>query len=403
LVYLACVTWNIVEAEAKPPGEVYMDNAATSWPKPPAVMEAMASYQENIGASAGRGGYRRAVEASRLIFDARETVARLFGVADSRRVIFTLNCTEGLNVALWGWLNEGDHVVATSMEHNSVARPLNHLKRERGIDVTYVACSPEGLLDPDDVARAITARTRLVAVVHASNVCGAVNDVAAVGAACRERGVPFLVDAAQSAGAVPINVDEMNVDFLAFPGHKGLMGPLGTGVLYVGPNVKPRPLYQGGTGTHSELTFQPDYLPDLYEAGSHNALGLAGLKAACEFVAEATPAALGAHKARLTERFVAAVDEIPGVTYYGPRDFTRHAGVCSVRVAGADPALVGHVLDAEYDIMVRTGLHCSPLAHTTLGTVDTGTVRFSFGYYNDEEQVDFAARALAEVARVGGR
>lgn len=382
--------------------EIYMDNAATSWPKPPAVLEAMASYQENIGASAGRGGYRRAVEASRLIFDAREAVARLFGVADSRRIIFTLNCTEGLNIALWGWLDEGDHVVTTSMEHNSVARPLNHLKRERGVEVTYVRCSAEGLLDADDVARAITPRTRLVAVVHASNVCGAVNDVAAVGAVCRERGVPFLVDAAQSAGAVPMDVEEMNVDFLAFPGHKGLMGPLGTGALYVGPNVKPRPLYQGGTGTHSELTFQPDHLPDLYEAGSHNAVGLAGLKAACEFVAEVTPAAIGARKAKLAERFAAAVDEIPAVTYYGPRDFARQAGVCSVRVEGMDPALVGHALDVEYGVMVRTGLHCSPLAHTTLGTLDAGTVRFSFGYFNDEEQVDFAARALAEIARGGG-
>jgi cysteine desulfurase family protein len=392
-----------MEAQTKRTADVYMDNAATSWPKPPAVMEAMASYQENIGASAGRGGYRRAVEASRLIFDAREAVARLFGVAESRRVIFTLNCTEGLNIALWGWLNEGDHVVTTSMEHNSVARPLNHLKRDRGVDVTYVPCSAEGLLDADDFARALTPRTRLAAVIHASNVCGAVNDVAAVGAACRERGVPFLVDAAQSAGSVPINIEEMNVDFLAFPGHKGLMGPLGTGALYVGPNVEPRPLYEGGTGTHSELTFQPDYLPDLYEAGSHNALGLAGLKAACEFVAEVTPAALGAHKARLAERFAAAVDEIPGVTYYGPRDFKRHAGVCSVQVEGMDPALVGHALDVEYGIMVRTGLHCSPLAHTTLGTVDAGTVRFSFGYYNDEDQVDYAARALAAVARVEGR
>jgi cysteine desulfurase family protein len=380
----------------------YMDNAATSWPKPPAVLEAMAAYQENVGASAGRGGYRRAVEASRLIFDTREAVARLLGVADSRRIIFTLNCTEGLNIALWGWLDRGDHVVTTSMEHNSVARPLNHLKRERGVEVTYVQCSAEGVLDPGDAARAITPRTRLVAVIHASNVCGALNDVAAVGAVCRERGVPFLVDAAQSAGAVPIDVEDMNIDFLAFPGHKALMGPLGTGALYVGPNVKPRPLYQGGTGTHSELKFQPDHLPDLYESGSHNAVGLAGLKAACEFVAGVTPAAIGARKSKLAERFAAAVDGMPGVAYYGPRDFAHQAGVCSVRVEGMDPALVGHVLDAEYGVMVRTGLHCSPLAHTTLGTIDAGTVRFSFGYYNDEEQVDFAARALAEVARRGG-
>jgi cysteine desulfurase family protein len=382
---------------------VYMDNAATSWPKPPAVAEAMEWYQEEVGASAGRGGYRRAVDASRVIFDARRAVADLFGVADSRRVIFTLNCTEGLNLALRGWLEEGDHVVTTSMEHNSIARPLNHLKAERGIEVTYVPCSGEGILDPDDVAPAITGRTRLVAVIHASNVCGAVNDVGAVGDMCRERGIPFLVDAAQSAGSVPIDVEDVNVDFLAFPGHKGLLGPLGTGALCVGPNVRPRPLYHGGTGTDSEKTLQPEVLPDYYEAGSHNAVGLAGLKAACDFVAEVTPAAIGEHKSGLAERFVAGLDEIPGVDYFGPRDFSRHAGVCSVRVAGMDAAEVGHRLDVEYDIMVRTGLHCSPLAHTTLGTFETGTVRFSFGYYNTAEQVDAAVRALGKIARGEGR
>jgi len=382
---------------------IYMDNAATSWPKPPSVIEAMAWYQEEVGASAGRGGYRRAVDASRVIFDARRAVANLLGVADSRRIIFTLNCTEGLNLALRGWLEEGDHVVTTSMEHNSVARPLNHLKAERGIEIAYVPCSGEGILDPDDVAAAITPRTRLVAVIHASNVCGAVNDVRAVGAICRERGVPFLVDAAQSAGSIPIDVEDANVDFLGFPGHKGLLGPLGTGALYVGPNVRPRPLYQGGTGTDSEKTLQPEVLPDYYEAGSHNAVGLAGLKAACDFVAAVTPAAMGEHKSGLAERFVAGVDEIPGVEYFGPRDFSRHAGVCSVRVAGMDAAEVGHRLDAEYGIMVRTGLHCSPLAHTTLGTIDTGTVRFSFGYYNTEEQVDAAVRALGKIARGEGR
>ncbi len=387
-----------MKRESAQGGEIYLDNAATSWPKPPQVMAAMAGYQERIGASAGRGGYRRAVEASRVLVDAREVIARLFAIDDPRRVIFTLNATAALNLALHGFLGAGDHVVTTSMEHNSVARPLNYLEQELELDVTYVRCSPQGFLEPADFARALTPKTRLAAVIHGSNVCGAVNDLAAVGAICRERGVTFLVDAAQTAGSVPIDVGAMKIDLLAFPGHKGLMGPLGTGALYVGPGVELRSFVQGGTGTNSELTVQPDFLPDRYEAGSHNALGLAGLKAACEFIEGITPAAIGAHKAKLAARFVAALDDVKGVEYFGPRDFSRSAGVCSVQVKGKDPAEVGLSLDASYRIMARTGLHCSPLAHRTLGTLDRGTVRFSFGYFNTEEDADAAAAALADIA-----
>jgi len=379
-------------------GDVYLDNAATSWPKPPAVMAAMVAYNEVVGASAGRGGYRRAVESSRLLYDAREAVARLFNIADSRRVVFTLNATEALNLALKGFLRSGDHVVTTSMEHNSVVRPLNHLTRDRGVEVTRVPCSREGFLDPDDFARAIRPHTRLAAVIHASNVCGAVNDVAAIGRVCRERGIALLVDAAQSAGAVPIDVQAMHIDLLAFPGHKGLLGPLGTGVLYVGPGVELEPLVYGGTGTDSGNTFQPDALPDHYEAGSHNALGLAGLKAACEFVERVTPAAIGAHKVALAKRLVTAAAAIDGVRYFGPADFARQAGVCSVQIAGWDPSEVGILLDQEFHIMARGGLHCSPLAHETLGTLAQGTVRFSFGWYNTEAHADAAAAALAAVA-----
>jgi len=378
--------------------DIYLDNAATSWPKPPEVFAAMAAFNEEVGASAGRGGYRRAVAASRLIYEAREAVAALFNVTDSRRIIFTLNATEALNLALRGFLRPGDHVVTTSMEHNSVARPLNHLSRDRQVDVTWVRCSPEGFLDPADVVKAITPRTKLVAIIHASNVCGAVNDVAAVGKICRARGLTFLVDAAQSAGAVPIDVAEMNIDLLAMPGHKGLMGPLGTGVLYVGPGVELESLVQGGTGTNSEYEFHPEALPDRYEAGSHNALGIAGLKAACDVLRRETVAAIGAHKARLAAAFVAAVDEIPGVKYFGPRDFGRHAGVCSVQVEGQDPATVGAKLDAAFNIMARAGLHCAPRAHRTLGTINQGTVRFSFGYYNTMDDVEAAANALAAIA-----
>jgi len=383
------------------PEEIYLDNAATSWPKPPAVLAAIAAYDADVGASAGRGGYRRAVAASRLLLEARQVVASLFNVADSRRIIFTLNATEALNLALRGFLRPGDHVVTTSMEHNSVARPLHHLAKERGVEITWVACSREGFLDPEDVRRAITPRTRLATIIHASNVSGAVNDVAAVGAICRERAVTFLVDAAQTAGAWPIDVEAMHVDLLAFPGHKALMGPLGTGVLYVGPGLELEPLVQGGTGTNSELELQPSSLPDRYESGSHNAPGIAALKAACEFVAGVGPEAIAAHKRRLSGVFLDGIAGVPGVTYFGPRDLSRHAGVCSVQVAGVDAAAVAAKLDACYNIMARSGLHCAPRAHRTLGTLDQGTVRFSFGYFNTEEHAAAAARALGEIARGG--
>lgn len=379
-------------------GDIYLDNAATSWPKPPAVMAAMEAYNEGVGASAGRGAYRRAVESGRLLFDTREVVARLFHIADSRRVIFTLNATEALNLALQGLLRPGDHVVTTSMEHNSVVRPLHHLARDRGVEFTQVPCSGEGFLDPDDFARALRPHTRLAAVIHASNVCGAVNDVAALGRICRERGVRFLVDAAQSAGAVPIDVQAMNIDLLAFPGHKSLLGPLGTGALYVGPGIELEPLVYGGTGTDSGNTYQPDALPDHYEAGSHNALGLAGLKAACEFIEQVTPAAAGTHKAALAKRLATATAGLAGVRYFGPADCSRQAGVCSFQVAGWDPSEVAVVLDREFGIMARAGLHCAPLAHKTLGTLTQGTVRFSFGWYNTEAHADAAAAALAAVA-----
>jgi len=361
-------------------------------------MRALTTYHDEIGASAGRGGYARAVAAARLLFDTRDALARLFGVPDSKRVVFTLNATEAINLALQGYLAAGDHVVTTSMEHNSVARPLRHLERDRGIKVTFVPCSSEGLLDPASVDAAIGPDTKLVAVIHASNVCGAINDVAAVGEICRRRGVRLFVDAAQTAGSVPIHMEDMGIDLLAFPGHKGLMGPLGTGCLCLGADVELRPLVMGGTGTNSGLRFQPDSLPDRYEAGSHNALGIAGLKAAVDFVSRVTPQAIGRHKASLAEMFAKAVGKSRHVRYYGPSDFTRNAGVCSVTVEGMDAATVGLKLDAEYGIMVRTGLHCAPLAHETLGTTATGTVRFSFGFFNTREDAEAAASALLALA-----
>jgi len=384
------------------PDRIYADNAATSFPKPPEVLEAMRRYAEELGASAGRGAYREAVETGELVADCRRRVARLIQAADARNIVFTLNCTEALNLAIKGLLQPGDHVVTSAMDHNSVLRPLAALQRQRGITVTYVrADAVTGLVDPADMLSAVTPRTRLVALAHASNVTGTLQDVGAVGRELRKRGVPFLVDAAQTLGHVPIDVNDLGIDLLAAPGHKGLMGPLGTGFLYIRPGLENQmsPLVEGGTGSVSEEPTQPDFMPDRFESGSHNAIGLAGLAAALKWIEIRTVKALHEHDLALSRRFLDEIADCEGITVFGPTDPRQRVAVFGLRVTGFEPAELSAALDADFGILSRAGIQCAPLAHETIGTLATGgTTRLSFGAFSTQDDVSRCAAALRELA-----
>jgi len=379
---------------------IYLDNAATTWPKPHGVAEAVLSYMQHVGASPGRASHQLAVEASRIVYDTREALAQLFGVADPLRIVLTANATEALNLVLFGYLNPGDHVVTSSMEHNAVMRPLRHLE-SLGVELTVVPCSPEGTLDPRDVEKAIRPNTALIVINHASNVVGTILAVAEVGALARRHELLLLVDSAQTAGAYPVNMSEMQIDLLAFTGHKGLFGPQGTGGLCLGERVdisRLRPLKRGGTGSHSEFEEQPDFLPDKYESGTENGAGIAGLGAGVRIVLERGVENIRSYEEMLTARLLAGLLDIPAVRVYGTLNARRQTAVVSFNVDGMEPSDVGLRLDEEYAVMCRVGLHCAPAAHRTIGTYPRGTVRFSLSYLNTAAQVDAALEAVRDIA-----
>jgi cysteine desulfurase family protein len=372
---------------------VYLDNAATSFPKPDAVYRAADAAMRECG-NPGRAGHRLSVAAGRAVEDARVLLARLFNIAEPRRVCFTLNATDALNLAIKGVLKPGDHAVITSMEHNAVVRPLEALKH-RDISYTKVATSPLFGTSPDDVAAAIRGDTRLVIINHVSNVTGTVNDIAAIGHVCRERGVPMLVDASQSAGARPIDVQAMNIDLFAFPGHKGLLGPQGTGGLYIREGIEVAPLREGGTGTRSESRVQPEELPERYESGTMNAPGLAGLAAGVRYILDAGVNAIFTHETELTNTLIHGLNAINGVHLFGPPAGLGRGGVVSFTVDGLEPQEVALALDSAFNIAVRSGLHCAPDAHEMIGTLGRGgTVRASVGIMNTRSDIDACLRAV---------
>jgi cysteine desulfurase family protein len=380
---------------------IYFDNAATSWPKPPAVREAIAEYFGEAGGNPGRSGHRMSIAAARLVERAREELSGLFNVPDPSRFVFTQNATHALNLALYGLLRAGDHVVTTTIEHNSVMRPLRHLEK-LGVEITQVACSPEGLLDITEITSALRANTRLLVTTHGSNVTGSLMPIEALGRLTRERNILYLVDASQTAGLIPIDVEQVAVDLLAFSGHKALLGPTGTGALYIRDGIALTPLVRGGTGSDSAHEVQPDFMPDAYESGTLNVAGIAGLAAGVRFVAETGIDTIKAHEQLLVGQFLTRASTIPGISLYGPGDATLHCGVVSFNVVGAAPSEVALLLDDTFDIMARSGLHCSPGAHRTLGTFPSGTVRFSFSWFNTSAEVERALEALREIAAWAG-
>ncbi len=382
---------------------IYLDNAATSWPKPEAVYAAVDQYQRENGAPNGRSGYREAIEANGIVERARQGVATLLAADDPLQIVFGFNGTDVLNLAIRGIVRPGDHVVTTVCDHNSVLRPLRALSDQARVKLSYVPCDGAGLVSPDDVRAALRPQTRLVAVVHASNVTGAIQPIEPIGRLVREHGAFFLVDAAQSLGHVPLDVSQIEVDLLAAPGHKGLLGPLGTGVLFVRPGVEGvlQPLRYGGTGTRSDEDRQPDELPDKYEPGNHNLVGLAGLVASCEFLARKSIAAIHSHHTALTSRLLDRLHGIDGLTIHGPQSTAHRTSVVSITLDGYDPQELAAVLESTHRIQCRAGLHCAPRMHAALGTTaGGGTLRLSPGFATTLEEIDRVAAALEEVASV---
>jgi cysteine desulfurase / selenocysteine lyase len=385
------------------PRRLYLDNAATSFPKPREVYAAMERYATELGASAGRGAYHEATETGALIAECRRRLRKLFNGELAEHFVFTLNCTDALNIAIKGLIDSrGGHAICTHIDHNSILRPLRAMEDRGQISQTRVEVDPAtGLVDPQDVRRSIRADTRLIAITHVSNVTGTVQPIREIGRIAREAGVPFIVDAAQSAGHLPIDVQADGIDLLAAPGHKGLLGPLGTGFLYIRPGIERmlRTTREGGTGSVSEEDRQPEFMPDKYEPGSHNTIGIIGLSQGVQWVIDQTVQKLAGHEIDLMKTFIDGMADVEGLRYYGPSGVKHRTGVFSVRIDGFEPQELSAALEASFGILTRSGLHCAPLAHRALGTAAIGgTTRLSFGPFLSPQDVNFAADALADLA-----
>ena len=378
---------------------IYLDNAASSWPKPDATWQAMEHFMRSVGANPGRSGHQLSIEAGRILMDARDALADLFVAEDPLRICFTKNATEALNLAIYGTLRPGDHCITSSMEHNSVMRPLRDLE-EKGLEVTVVTCSSQGELDPLKIEKTIKPNTKLIVITHASNVVGTLMPISEIGKIARRRGVLFCVDAAQTAGAYPIDVEAMQIDFLAFTGHKSLCGPQGTGGLYIreGLEAKLEPLMRGGTGSRSEFQVQPEFIPDKYESGTPNTVGIAGLGAGVRFILSQGLAEIRAKEKGLTRMLIEGLQSIPGVVVYGCGDAYKQIAICSFTITGLTPSEVTMTLDEEFGIMSRPGLHCAPAAHQTINTFPQGTVRLSAGFFTTEEEIAHALEAVGKIA-----
>lgn len=402
--------------------QYYLDNAATTWPKPEVVYTSMDQLFRQFGVNPGRAGHEMAVEAERIIVETRRLLAGFFNFSgDPNRVVFTQNATDSLNMVMFGLLDRGDHVISTRVEHNSVLRPLNHLERDRGVEVTRVGRDAQGYIDPDDIRKAIKHNTKLVVVNHASNVLGAVQDIAAVGEICRQSDALFVIDTCQSAGVLAIDMEALGIDVLTFTGHKGLFGPSGIGGMIVGEHVNIPAMRVGGTGVDSITEFQPEIYPNHLEAGTVNFPGVAGLNAAQKWFAE-----LGREQLADTEnasshtqacraaleyveqrelahinRLVSAFEQIDGIKIYGPRGNGPRVATLAINIGDLPADQIGAMLDADHYVCVRAGLHCAPLVHVDDGTVEqNGSVRFSPGYFTDDEDLQQAIDGVTDLATI---
>lgn len=378
--------------------KTYLDNGSTSFPKAPGVGNAMSDFIENVGCNVGRGGYETAYNFGETVFNTRSMLCELFDFSDERNVVFTPSVTYSLNFVIKGLLKAGDHVIMTSMEHNAVARPCVDMKKQ-GVEVSIVQCGADGRLDPKELEKHIKENTRLVVMLHASNVSGTVNDIGRVGKICKEKGVFFVVDAAQSAGVVDIDFKKSFLSGLCVTGHKSLLGPQGIGAMLLSDELvnAMEPVICGGTGSASDLLVMPDFMPDKFEAGTLNLPGIVGLNHSLRFVMEKQPSAILEHELDLACEFMEEIDKFENIRIAGIKGRENRVGTVSLDFCDMDNADVAYQLDAEYGIMTRCGLHCAPLAHKTLGTFPQGTVRFAFGYNNSEEDVKYAVDAIKKI------
>ncbi len=378
---------------------IYLDNGATSFPKPKGMMNAMVECMRDYCGNPGRSGHRMSMKTGEEIYKARKELGKLFHIEDCGRIIFTSNTTESLNLGIKGVLEQGDHVITTSMEHNSVLRPLK-MQEDSGVETTIVKCAGDGSLNVEALKKEIKDNTKLIVCTHASNVTGTILPVKEIGALAKQKGILFMVDGAQSAGCIPIDVIDLKIDMLALPGHKGLLGPMGTGMLYVSDSVAIRPLKEGGTGTKSRELDQPMDFPDGYEAGTVNAPGIIGLGHSCSYISEIGVENIRAYEEELTSALDEALRNMDNVRVYGPWDCRKKTGVVTFNVNHLGCEEVSERLSTDYEIASRGGYHCAALAHKTIGTYETGAVRLSVGPYNTKREIKMAIEAVYQIQKV---
>lgn len=378
---------------------IYLDNAATTYPKPKTVYQSVMRAMTEYGANPGRGSHAMAIEGARVIYETRELMAQLFNLDDPMKVIFTFNATDGLNQAIKGVLNPGDHVITTSMEHNSVLRPIKEMEKY-GVENTIIQCANDGSLNVEDIEASIKSNTRLVVTTHVSNLTGTIMPIEEIGQMCKRKNVLYLVDGSQSAGVLDIDMKKFNIDLLAVPGHKGLLGPQGTGALLINCDAEIKQLKEGGTGSESSSMFQPNFYPDKLEAGTHNLPGIAGLNAGLKYILNKGTKSIYSHEKNLIEIFINELKKNPKIEIYGPGDINSRCGVVPINILDIDSSEVAYRLDTDYNIAVRPGLHCAPLAHKTIGTEKLGAVRFGVGPFNKKSDIIAAVKALNEISDI---
>lgn len=378
---------------------IYLDNAATTYPKPKSVYQGVMRAMTEYGANPGRGSHAMAIEGARVIYETRELMAQLFNLDDPMNVIFTFNATDGLNQGIKGVLKSGDHVITTTMEHNSVLRPIKELEKY-GVENTIIQCASDGRVSVDDIEAAVKSNTRMVVTTHVSNLTGTIMPIEEIGQMCKRKNILYLVDGSQSAGVLEIDVKKYNIDLLAVPGHKGLLGPQGTGALLINCDAEIKQLKEGGTGSESSSMMQPNFYPDKLEAGTHNLPGIAGLNAGLKYILNKGTKSIYSHEKTLLDLFIKEMKKNAKIKIYGPDNINYRIGVVPINIEDIDSSEVAYKLDTEYGIAVRPGLHCAPLAHKTIGTEKIGAVRFGVGPFNDKSDILAAVRALNEISGI---